>query len=1050
MPAYHACGAEFSQMKTMWPIAAVALLSPLFASGAELMNDWENPAVTARNKEPAHATLMPFASIERASLDKTQSPFFQNLNGQWKFHWVKTPQQRPTDFFATDFDDSAWDNIEVPSCWQMKGYGIPIYTNIKYPFDKNPPLIQGRNGNPVGSYRRTFTIPDTWKKRQVFIHFAGVDSAFYLWVNGKEVGYSQGSRTPAEFNLTSYLRPGENELAVQVFRWCDGSYLEGQDGWRMSGIYRDVYLFSTPQLHIRDFFVTTDLDAAYHDADLLAEVTLKNYGSTKQPTTEVALVLNTLDNTPVGTVAAQVGPFEPGEEQTVHLKLPVKNPRKWTHETPNLYAVYVVQKQKGKTVEVVTCHAGFREVEVKNSQLLLNGQPVLLKGVNRVEHDPVHGKYVPLENAILDVKLMKQHNINCVRTAHNPHDPAFYELCDRYGLLVINEANVESHGMGYGEESLAIHPEWKEQHVERARNMVERDKNHPSVIMWSHGNEAGNGPNIVAMDEYCKQRDPTRPTHYHFQSGPHSCDVLGGGITGKRWQRYLSLDNLMKQAEYAPEKRPYLLNEYAHAMGNAMGNLQEYVDVFKAYPNLIGGCIWDWIDQGLIKEGPDGRPFYAYGGDFGDQPNDGNFCLNGIIFADRTVNAKTLETKQVYQDFQFFFSDRSVEIFNEFFFTDSSVYDFTWTLLKDGVEEQAGKLDVPLIGPRQRAVVDLPYDHEALSLQGEYIVTVSAQLKDTQLWAEVGYEIAADQAVLRPWDFASQRPQLALATLEESAQEITFHNQRVTIAFDRTSGRLTHYTLDGIPLLNKGPLFRIHRPSINNDKHRGKRAKLLPTVRRSIKKMEVEANQIVIEQRLELNRKEPAGLTLREIYRIFEDGTLQLTAEVTPFGKLGALQRLGYEMITPPGFDQFAWYGRGPHHSYIDRKTSAHFGVYRGSVDEQFVNYPDPQANGNKTDVRWMTLKNKAGAGLHIHGLQPLEVSVSHYTAENLHTARHPYELEKLEETVLNVDYRQAPLGNGSCGPGPLAHCKIKPEPATFGFVITPIPGTKAITAANP
>ncbi|WP_372806492.1 glycoside hydrolase family 2 TIM barrel-domain containing protein [Pontiella sp.] len=581
-------------------------LLPLCSFGERPQNDWENPAVTGINQEPRHATMVPFASMEQASLNKSDSPYVQSLNGIWKFHWVKTPEERPMEFFKSDFDDSAWNGIEVPSCWQMKGYGTPIYTNIEYPFDKNPPFIGGANGNPVGSYRRTFALSSDWKGREVFIHFAGVDSAFYIWVNGKRVGYSQGSRTPAEFNLTPYLQPGNNELAVQVFRWCDGSYLEDQDGWRMAGIFREVYLFSTPQVHIRDFFVTPELDADYRHAVLNVDVSLKNYGQSIEQNTELEVVLCDRSNNRIGSASATVPSLVAGAETTTALKIPVEHPEKWTHETPNLYHVFILQQRGGKTVEAVTCRTGFRKIEIRDSQVLLNGQPVLIKGVNRVEHDPVHGKTVPLEYLALDIKLMKRHNINCIRTAHYPHDPALYELCDEWGMLVVDEANVESHGMRYGDESLAKQPEWKDQHVERAMNMVERDKNHPCVVMWSHGNEAGNGPNIVAMDEFCHARDPSRPTHYHFQEGPRSCDVIGGGALGKKQNRYLALDLLEQHATYDKDLRPYLLNEYAHAMGNAVGNLTEYVELFEKYPKLIGGCIWDWIDQGLVKEGPDG------------------------------------------------------------------------------------------------------------------------------------------------------------------------------------------------------------------------------------------------------------------------------------------------------------------------------------------------------------------------------------------------------------------------------------------------------------
>ena len=664
-------------------------------------NDWENVKVTGINKEAPHATLMPFSSVKEASIDRSSSPFYKSLNGVWKFNWVRTPEERPMDFYKQDFDDSDWSDIPVPSSWQMKGFGQPIYTNIKYPHDRNPPFIQGDNGNSVGSYRRSFRFSGkSWKEREVFIHFGGVDSCFYLWVNGEKVGYSQSSRTPAEFNITGYLKDGENQLAVQVFRWCDGSYLEDQDGWRMSGLYRDVYLYSVPKTHIRDFFLTSELNEDFSSAQFNAEVKLRNYADFDLAVQYVELILADVEGAVVSRKKQFAGFISSNDEMTMNVSMQVEAPALWSHENPNLYNVYLVQHGiGGRVLEVVTSRFGFRKVEVKGLELFLNGKSIIVKGVNRVEHDALEGKHVRREMAELDVKLYKRHNINTVRTSHYPHDEYFYDLCDEYGILVIDEANVESHGMGYDEDTLAIRPEWKDQHVERARLMLERDKNHPSVVIWSHGNEAGTGENITAMDDFVHARDKTRPTHYHFSYGPKNCDILGGGRLGKASNRYPSVDLLEQQAAYQVEtdKRPFMINEYAHAMGNAVGNLQEYVDLFNKYPSLVGGCIWDWVDQGLIKDGPDGKPFWAYGGDFGDKPNDGNFCLNGLVFPDRSVNSKTLETKKAYQDFSFSVKDGKVDIFNAYYFIDSSPFYFTWELRRDGKRIKDGKLDVPLI-----------------------------------------------------------------------------------------------------------------------------------------------------------------------------------------------------------------------------------------------------------------------------------------------------------------------------------------------------------------
>lgn len=1025
------------------------LLFGLTLSGFAKQADWENVEVTGINKEPWHATLMPFASVDQASLNKEESPYFLSLNGTWKFHWVKTPEERPMTFFESGFDVSSWHDIEVPSCWQMKGFGTPIYTNVKYPFAAKPPLVRGNNGNPVGSYLREIRLPDDWDGRQIFIHFDGVDSAFYIWVNGKKVGYSQGTRTPAEFDLTPYLVSGNNRIAVQVFRWCDGSYLEDQDGWRMAGIFRDVYLFSTPKVHMRDFFVTTDLDEHYVDALMTTEVKVKNYGQELAKGRSVQVLLCDQDNKLIGSSEIQVKDLKPGEESAVELQLAVENPKKWSHETPHLYPVYVVQKaEDGSTLEVITCHTGFREIEVKDRQVFLNGKSIIFKGVNRVEHDPIHGKTVPLENTILDIQLMKQHNINTVRTAHYPQDPSFYEICDRYGMLVINEANVESHGMGYGKNSLARRPEWKRQHVERAMGMVERDKNHPSVVMWSHGNEAGNGPNFVAMDDYCHQRDHSRPTHYHFIGEPKSCDVLGGGTARGGYSRYLSVESLKKMAEHT-DPRPYLLNEYAHAMGNALGNLQEYVDLFDQHPNLIGGCIWDWQDQGLLKKDDQGTPFFAYGGDFGDKPNSGSFCLNGLVFSDRQVTAKTLETKKAYQDFAFKAIDLKkgeFEVFNKFYFTHSRQYDFHWKLLENGEEVQSGRIEMTGAEPRNHCKFQLPYDFASFKSDKEYIVNMEVRLKQQERWADRGHVVAFDQFIIQPWQFESFTPSPANLTVQvkESESEIQISGQSFACKFSKADGRLIEYRAHGNRLLKMGPRFTAARPTIDNEKRSRAKLKQFQHMKRSVKKVEVGNRDgmatIKVEQKFFLGDAAKSGFDVIELYSIRGNGVISLLSKVIPFGKLPELHRVGYEMLAPEGLEHFAWYGRGPQESYPDRKMSALFGVYQGTVDQQFVNYPVPQANGNKSDVRWMTLCSPAGAGIKISGSQALSVSVSHYSTQNIEEAKHPFELQKMKESVINIDYRQGPLGNASCGAAPpLPQYKIETGPYSFSFSIEPM-----------
>ncbi|MFQ6038194.1 MAG: glycoside hydrolase family 2 TIM barrel-domain containing protein, partial [Candidatus Aminicenantales bacterium] len=575
--------------------------------------DWENPRVIGRNKQPPHSTLIPYKERGKAIAgDRFASAFFLSLNGRWKFRWSPAPAERPKGFEDPGFDASSWEDIPVPGNWQVQGYGVPRYLNSDYVFPKNPPHIP-HDANPVGCYRRTFRIPETWSHREVFLHFDGVDSAFYVWVNGRMVGYSQGSRTPAEFRITETLHPGENTLAVEVYRFSDGSYLECQDYWRLSGIFRNVYLFSAPSTHIRDFEVVGNLDDDDKDAVLSVTAWVHNYGQQAVWHPVVELSLLDPEKQPVGSeilASAETPYIAPDAESVLTMKAGVPDPLKWSAEKPHLYTVLLTLKDRsGEVLEFESCAFGFREVTVRNGQLLLNGKPILIKGVNRHEHDPDTGHFVTQASMIRDIRLMKQHNITTVRTSHYPNDPEWYELCDRYGLYVIDEANIESHGMGYRpEETLANRPEWEKAHLGRIIRMVERDKNHPCVIIWSMGNEAGDGTTFEAASRWIHKRDPSRPVHYErAELRPHT-DIY--------CPMYARIPHLIRYASH-PQSRPLILCEYAHAMGNSVGNLQDYWDIIEQYETLQGGSIWDWVDQGLRKKTADGREFWAYGGDFG-------------------------------------------------------------------------------------------------------------------------------------------------------------------------------------------------------------------------------------------------------------------------------------------------------------------------------------------------------------------------------------------------------------------------------------------------
>ncbi|WP_163324724.1 glycoside hydrolase family 2 TIM barrel-domain containing protein [Draconibacterium mangrovi] len=1023
--------------------------------------DWENEQVIGINKEPVHATFYPLNSVGDAFEDGMKSQWVQLLNGTWKFNWVANVDDRPMDFFQTNFDASDWAEIPVPSCWQMQGFGTPIYTNITYPFDKNPPKISGENGNPVGSYLRTFTIPENWDGREVFIHFDGVSSAFYIWVNGEKVGYSQGSRTPAEFNLTNYLQKGDNKIAVQVFRWCDGSYLEDQDGWRMSGIFRDMYLYATPKMQIKDFFVTTNLDDHYRDAVINVNIKLKNYDkrSFKNGAVEFKL-LDVIGNEIelAGETAQQLTGIKPGETSEIKLQVKVENPLKWTHETPNLYKVCVLLKDDEELSEVVVCNTGFREIEIKDRQLLLNGKPVLFKGVNKVEHHPVYGKTVTREWLENEVVLMKQHNINSIRTAHYPPHPYLLDLCDRYGILLIDEANVESHGMRYEAESLAKDPAWGKAHVQRLRSMIQRDKNHPSVILWSHGNEAGNGVNLVAMNEEAHRLDPTRPTHYHFAENPVSSDVIGGWKRGNGpiWQgRYLEVADLYKY-QFSDDPRPFILNEYAHAMGNAMGNLKEYVDAFEEVDGLIGGHIWDWVDQGIEQKVPSGEAYFAYGGDFGDYPNDKNFCLNGIVLPDLNVTPKTIEVKRVYQNIGFrFVNGKILEIVNKNQHISLDGITFYWSILENGQQLASGKFKES-VGPRLSENVSIPINYSQFKEGQEYLLNISAKQDEETLWSPTNFEIAYDQFILQEWNFNSKFIDLGNNKLrvEETVDYVTVSGDDFVFTFDKKNGIITDYKIHGEPILQQGPTLQVWRAPTDNDGSywpdgtNRRTCKLwldagLNEMKNAVKSFhikELDAGKLAfVTNNILSNSENTAGFNYDVDYTVYADGTFSMNTKVEPFGELPNLPRLGYLLVFNDAYNQFQWYGRGPHENYNDRKVSALIGYYSGTVDDQFTYYVVPQENGNKTDVRWARLTDSKGIGLQVAGDIPLETSVHHYSAEALSDAVHTYGLQKENKTYWNIDYRQGGLGGNSCGPLPLEKYLLKPEPVQFSLFFTPI-----------
>jgi beta-galactosidase/beta-glucuronidase len=1023
----------------------------LMISLAERMqHDWENPAIVGRNKEPGHVPLAPYDAtadaLARDVIQREASPYIHSLNGEWRFDLVPNPAATPEGFERPDYADDAWDTIPVPSNWELQGYSNPIYVNVQYPFPPDELPCVPEDDNATGCYRTTFTVPENWQGRRVHIVFEGVESAFHLWLNGTEIGYSQGSRLPAEFDLTPYLRPGKNVLAVRVLRWSDGTYLEDQDHWRLSGIFRDVYLLALPPAHIRDYGVVAQLDDAYRDGTLRVRVAVRNRGADAVQGWRVVATLTDADGQPILAPLEAPVTVASGSETSITLEAAVPAPRKWSSEDPYLYRLAVaLEDADGRTVQAEGSRVGFRRVEIRDAQLLVNGVRVRFGGVNRHEHDPERGKAVTLASMHADIRLMKRHNINAVRTSHYPNDPRWYDLCDVYGIYLIDEANIESHGV-WGQ--LANDPAWKDAFMERGIRMVERDKNHPSVIIWSLGNESGFGPNHVAMADWIHAADPTRLVHYH-PAVDHPCvDMIS--------LMYPPVDRIIAVAQVEGETRPVIMCEYAHSMGNSTGNLREYWDAVDANPRLQGGFIWDWVDQGLLKRTPEGEAYFAYGGDFGDVPNDGNFCINGLIAPDRTPHPGLHEYKKILEPVRVEPLDLergTLRVTNRYHFIDLSHLDINWSLWVDGEVVQQGSLPRLHTPPNASETITVPLSRPALPPGGECWLRLTFRLAAATAWADAGHTVAWSQfrvPLAAPRPQVLPRAEMPTLRVAEDADTITVSGERFAIVFGRPEGTIRAWRYRGIDLLAEGPRLNIWRAPTDNDARRMAdiwRRFGLDRLRHLVREVTVVTrtdHAVVIEARAFVSAPETTrGFGTRYRYIVYGSGDVVLETHVRPDHYMPSLPRVGVTLTLPAGFEAFSWYGRGPHESYSDRKESAAVGLYGGTVDAQFHPYVMPQETGNKTDVRWAALAREDGvallaAAVPAHDPELLNVSVLHYTATDLTAARHPHELTRLPETILNIDLLQSGLGGESCGPAALPQYLVPAVERTFRVRLRP------------
>lgn len=1044
--------------------SVVLALTFIIGSLSAQSPDWENPEMFDQNKEKAHVTLMPFKDVESAlSKKRNQSIFYRNLNGIWKFNFVSKPSDRSVDFYKNDYNVSGWDDIEVPSNWEMKGYDFPIYTNIPYPFaDKRtapltemtdgpkPPQIP-RDYNPVGSYKRTFTVPDSWKERRTLIHFGAVKSAMYIWVNGKKVGYSQGSKTPAEWDITDFLVEGENTLSVEVYRWSDGSYLEDQDFWRVSGIERDVFLYSTPQVRIGDFFANSTLDNQYKDGLFSLEVELKNK-VTKYRSGNYSVEYQIYDaNGSMIAKDSQPAVINKKQSTTLTFSKTIENPDKWTAETPNLYSLVLILKDKaGNTAEVLSSKIGFRKVEIINTIFHVNGVEVLIKGVNRHEHDQYNGHVVSEEAMIREIAIMKQNNINAVRMSHYPNDPRFYELCDQYGLYATDEANIESHGMGYGEKSLANFPEWKAAHLDRIVRMVERDKNHPSIIVWSMGNEAGDGPNFTAAYEWIKARDASRPIHYER--------AIMGDNTDFFCPQYPSVQSLKNYASKR-QKKTMIMSEYAHAMGNSTGNLAAMWELIHDRTNqqLQGGYIWDWIDQGFVKKDDDGNEFWAYGGDFGpkDVPTDGNFLANGLILPDYTPHPAMAEVKYAYQYIRFYAEDLEngkIKIKNYHDFIGTKDYEISWTISANGKEVMYGRMDQVDIPAHGEMTINIPEVSNLKRISGdEYFLDLSATLIVNKDFQQRGDEVAHEQFQLGSVKAApTENEELAGVSLKEMGAEYLVYGENFEVRINKISGLIDSYRINEMELLQKGPQINFWRAPNDNDKGYNMIGKMGvwrevsdELQLENIKVQDVKMDRVAIEATYQLPKVKSKAIA---VYTIYGDGKVDIAYSFNAGdGEIPLMPRFGVKWEMPVLFDNLRYFGRGPHENYADRKASAFVGLYAGKVADQYFNYVRPQENGYKTDVRWFELRNQNGVGLKVIGSPLLGFSTLHNPIEDFdqkdHTDfRHTNDIVKKDGVFITTDLKMMGVGgDDSWGARPYAEYSIPAKDYDFKFSIVPV-----------
>lgn len=1047
-------------MKGYRKLFTLFLLVLFLAPYLTAQTEWDDVKITKVNREEAHTVAIPFETGEQIqSKSLEDSPYYLSLNGMWKFNWVSDPSKKPGKFYEVSFNTSSWDDIEVPSVWQVYGmrnnrnYDPPLYSNFTYPFTYNEKTYSvmdaGRPSdwtynnnmkNPVGSYRKEFSVPSDWGGRDVFIRFNGVAAGFYLWVNGQQVGYSEDSYLPAEFNITSYLKPGNNILAVQAYRFTSGSFLECQDFWRMTGIHRDVFLWSAPKTQIRDYFFQTDLDDEYKDAKVTVDVELTGVSLSSGQLSAMIFdkgIIIAEKNIPVTSI---------GKNNKIEFE--VETPNKWSAETPYLYDLVLTLNDGNKVIDVRGGKVGFREIDVRaDGALLINGQRMVFHGVNRHDHNQWTGRTVSREEMEMDIKTMKRLNINAVRTSHYPNNPYFYDLCDKYGLYVLAEANVECHGnMGLSAVEL-----FKPAMVERAENMVKRFKNHVSIFMWSLGNESGNGNNFESASKAVKALDKTRLTHYEGNS--QWCDV-----TSTMYANYDHIRNIGVERENqykgGQKPRPHIQCESTHAMGNAMGNMREMFDLYEHYPALTGEFIWEWKDHGIKIPVP-GKPdefYWAYGGDFGDKPNDGNFVADGVIFPDHTFSAKSYLVKKIYQPVDFYVDPdgKTFRIKNKLAFSNTDRLDIYYSILEDGKVLSTKKLDTSVPAGQ---TIDITIDALPQNIRNdaEYFIRFNVYQKDATLWADAGYEVASEQLKLKDAVKTIYNiPESGNLAVKDNADNITVSGSNFSAVFSKTTGTLASYQLDGKTLICEPLELNVFRTPTDNDKTQTENWDNMGLRNLAVDAGKWEIRESTTKNMVDLSivniytAKSPNSFTTQLTFKVLTDGTIFVTSVIDPSEKNIIIPKIGYRLEMPEGFENLTWFGRGPWESYVDRKEACFEGVYNSTVTEQWEKYLLPQETGNKEDVRWMGITGNDGAGFLFVATEKMAASATHFRAQDIYTSKnnrimHPYQMTFCKNTVVCLDAHMRALGNASCGPDVMEKYELKSDYTTFNFMIIPV-----------